>query len=53
MKKSASRKAPCPEGKVRSRETGRCRMKKSASRKASRKARKSRKASKARKSRKA
>ena len=36
------RKAPCPEGKVRSRETGRCRMKKSASRKASRKASKSR-----------
>jgi hypothetical protein len=52
------RKAPCPEGKVRNRETGRCRNKKSKSRRKSRKAsksrRKSRKASKSRrKSRKA
>jgi hypothetical protein len=41
-KASKSRKAPCPEGKVRNRETGRCRNKKSKSRRKSRKASKSR-----------
>ena len=39
------RKAPCPEGKVRNRETGRCRNKKSKSRRKSRKASKSRRKS--------